>query len=116
MLTIIVFDEQGSRREEDLPETLERLDDDAMLWIAFRNPTEEEVASVRDALGLADEQAHRLLEQPRQASLADTGEHMHVTLYVATSEESEPVLRPLECVLGPNWVVTAHEAEIEVLE
>ena len=41
---------------------------------------------------------------------------MHVTLHVASGEGGDPVLRPVECVLGPNWVVTAHEAEIEVLE
>jgi magnesium transporter len=116
MLTIFVFDEQESRREEDLPAALKGLDDDAMVWIALRDPTEGEVAAVQEALGLTDKQAQRLLEQPSQATLVDHGEHMHVTLYVASSEEGEPVLRPLECVLGPNWVVTAHEAEIEVLE
>jgi magnesium transporter len=116
MLTVFVFDERESRREEDLPEALNELGDDAMVWLALRDPTEEEVAAVQEALGLADDQAQRLLDQPGQASLVDAGEHMHVTLYVASSEEGEPVLRPLECVLGSNWVVTAHEAEIEVLE
>jgi len=116
MLTVFVFDEQESRREEDLPGALKGLDDDAMVWIALRDPSEEEVVAVQEALGLADEQAKRLLEQPSQASLVDHGEHMHVTLYVASSEEGEPILRPLECVLGANWVVTAHEEEIEVLE
>ncbi len=48
--------------------------------------------------------------------MLDAGEHLHVTLYVASGEEGEPVLRPVECVIGPKWVVTAHEAEIEVLE
>jgi magnesium/cobalt transport protein CorA len=99
-----------------LREALKGLDDDAMLWIALRDPTEQEVAAVQEALGLADEQAQRLLEQPSQASLVDKGEHMHLTLYIASTEEGEPILRPVECVLGPNWVVTAHEAEIEVLE
>lgn len=116
MRTVFVFDEQESRREEDLPEALEGLDDDAMVWVALRDPTEREVAAVQETLGLTDEQAHRLLEQPSQASLVDAGEHMNVTLYLASSEGGEPILRPLECVLGPNWVVTAHEAEIEVLE
>jgi magnesium transporter len=116
MLTLFVFDEQESRRGEDLSEALKGLQDGAMVWIALRDPTEAEVEAVQEALGLADEQAKRLLEQPSQASLVDHGEHLHVTLYVAGSEEGEPVLRPLECVLGPNWVVTAHEAEIEVLE
>ena len=116
MLTIFVFDEQASRRAEDIPSALQGLDDGAILWIALRDPTEEEVAAVQEALDLSDKQARRLLEQPGQASLADAGEHMHLTLYVASSEEGKPVLRPVECVLGRNWVVTAHEAEIEVLE
>ena len=116
MLTLFVFDERESRREEDLPAALNGLDADALLWIALRDPTEEEVATVQEALELSDEQAHRLLEQPSRASLVDAGEHMHVTLYVASSEEGDPVLHPVECVLGSNWVVTSHEAEIGVLE
>ena len=92
------------------------LEDKALLWVALRDPTEEEVAAVQEAFQLSDQQAQRLLEPPSEPSLADAGEHMHVTLYVATSEDGKPVLRPVECVLGPNWVVTSHEAEIEVLE
>jgi magnesium transporter len=116
MLTVFVFDERESRREEDVRGSLDRLADDALLWVALRDPTEEEVAAVQEAFELSDEQAHRLLEQPGRASLVDAGEHMHVTLYVASGEEGDPVLRPVECVLGLNWVVTAHEAEIGVLE
>ena len=71
---------------------------------------------MQEVFEFSDEQARRLLEQPSRASLLDSGEHMHVTLYVASGEGGEPVLRPVECVLGANWVVTAHEAEIEVLE
>jgi magnesium/cobalt transport protein CorA len=116
MLTLFVFDEQESRREDELRASLDRLADDALLWLALRDPSEEEVAAVQEAFGLSDEQAQRLLDQPSRASLVDAGEHMHVTLFVASGEGGEPVLRPVECVLGPNWVVTAHEAEIEVLE
>lgn len=116
MLTTFVFDKQESRREVDLRASLDRLADNALLWIALRDPTEEELATVQEVFELSDEQARRLSEQPRRASLLDSGEHMHLTLYVASGEGGDPVLRPLECVLGPNWVVTAHEAEIEVLE
>jgi magnesium/cobalt transport protein CorA len=95
---------------------LDRLEEGALLWLALRDPTEEEVAAVQEALEFSDEQAHRVLEQPSRASLVDAGEHMHVTLYAASGKGAEPVLRPVECVLGPNWVVTAHHGEIEVLE
>ncbi len=37
-------------------------------------------------------------------------------MYAASSENGEPALRSLECVIGPRWVVTAHHGEIEVLE
>ena len=93
MLTVFLFDEGGSRREVDLRAALDRLADDALLWIALLDPTEEEVAAVQEALELSDKQAERLLEQPSQASLVDAGEHLHVTLYAASSEGGEPVLR-----------------------
>jgi len=116
MLTVFVFDERESRRENDLSAALKGLADDAMLWVALRDPSEAEVAAVRDALELTDEQAQGLLKPPSRASVVDAGERLHVTLYVASGEGGEPVLRPVECLLGRNWVVTAHEAEIEVLE
>ena len=71
---------------------------------------------MQEALEISDELAQDLLEQPSRACLVDAGKHLHVTLYVADSEGGEPVLCPVQCVLGPNWVVTAHQAEIEVLE
>ena len=116
MLTVFVFDERESRREEDLRGSLDRLGENALLWLALRDPTDEEIATVQEVFEFSDEQAHRLREPPNRASLLDSGEHMHVTLHVASGEGGDPVLRPVECVLGPNWVVTAHEAEIEVLE
>jgi magnesium transporter len=116
MLTLFVFAEEESRREDDVTDALDGLADDALLWLALRDPTEEEVAVVQEALELGDEEAQSLLEPPSRASLVDQGEHLDVTLYVADSEGGEPVLRPVQCVLGSNWVVTAHEAEIDVLE
>ena len=116
MLTVFIFDEGGSGREKDLRAALDRLADDALLWIALRDPSEEEVAAVQEALDLSDEQADRLLEQPSRPSLLDAGEHLHATLYAASSENGEPILRSVECVIGPGWVVTAHHGQIEVLE
>ena len=116
MLTVFVFDEGNCRREEHSRAALDGLAPDALVWIALLDPTEEEVAAVQEALELGDDQAARLLEQPSRASLIDAGEHMHATLYAASSENGVPVLRSLECVIGPRWVVTAHRGQIEVLE
>ena len=116
MLTIFVFDERASSQAEDLRAAIDQLGEKALLWVALRDPTDDEVSSVQDAFKLDHEQVQRLLEPPSRASLVDAGEHLHVTLYAASTERGDPVLRPVECVLGPNWVVTAHEAEIKVLE
>lgn len=116
MLTAFVFDESESQHVEDLRAALDQVADKSLLWLALHDPTEPEVAAVQEALGLSDEQAARLLEQPPRASLVDAGERLHVTLYAASGEGGEPVLRPVECVLGHNWVVTAHDGEIDVLD
>src|SRR4029450_13557812 len=100
----------------DLLGALERVAEDALVWIALRDATEEEVAAVQEALELREEQAQRLLEQPSRASLVDARERMHVTLYAASSDEGKPVLRSVECVIGQHWFVTAHDGDIEVLE
>ena len=116
MLTVFLFDERESEQVEDWRAALERLADDELLWLALRDPTEEEIAALQVALELGDENAQRLLEQPSRASVADAGERMHVTLYAADIEEGETVLAPIECALGRNWIITAHRQEIEVLE
>jgi magnesium transporter len=116
MVSVFVFDENESRQVEELRPALKGLGENALLWLALRDPTEAEVAAVQEVMELSDEQARRLLEPPTHASLLDAGEHLHVTLYVASGEGGEPILRPVQCVLRPNWVATAHEGEIAVLE
>ena len=116
MLTVFVFDERESEQVEDWRPVLERLADGELLWLALEDPSEEEVAALQEALELGDENAHRLLEPPGRACLADEGERMFVTLYAAGGDGDEPVLVPVECVLGPNWILTVHREKFEVLE
>ena len=115
-VTAFVFDERESEQVEDWRAALEGLADDQLLWLALRDVTEGGVAALQEALGLGDKLAQRLLEPPSSASVADAGERMHVTLYAAGGEGGEPVLVPVECVIGPNWVVTAQGEKLDVLE
>ena len=115
MLTAFVFDADQSKQVEDWAPALERLDQGQLLWLALHDPTEEEVAGLQETLELGDNVA-RLREHPRSASVADEGEHMYVTLYAVSGDGDAPELIPVECVLGPNWIVTAYRGKIEVLE
>ena len=116
MLTVFLFDQRKSRRVEDWRAALEGLADDQLLWLALREPTEQDVAALQETLELHDDEASRLLEPPNRACVADAGERLHMTLYPAGDRRKERALVPVQCVLGTNWVVTAHHDELDVLE
>ena len=48
--------------------------------------------------------------------MADDGERLYVTLVAVAGDEDAPAFVPIDCLLGPNWVVTAHRGEVAVLE
>lgn len=50
-----------------------------------------------------------------RAVFHDHGRYIHVTTY-APREDEEGELHAVECVVGQNWVVTAHDRPIPVLE
>jgi magnesium transporter len=116
MLKGFVFDVEQSQQVEDWGAALERLERGQLLWLAAHDPTEEEVAALGEALELGETIAHRLREESRSASMADEGERLHVTLYAVNGDGDAPALIPVECVLGPNWVVTAYRQKVEVLD
>ena len=62
MLTVFVFDERESRQAEEVRAALDGLGEAALLWLALRDPSEDEVAAVQEAFDLSDEEAHGLLE------------------------------------------------------
>jgi magnesium transporter len=62
VLTVFLFDERESEQVEDWRAALKSLADDELLWLALRDPTEDEVTALQEALELGDENAQRLLE------------------------------------------------------
>jgi magnesium transporter len=117
MLTAFVFDAEQSDQVEDWGAALQRLDGGQLLWLAVHDPTDEEVAALRETLDLGDEIAHLLREYPTSASVADKGERLHVTLFaVGGAGDSPAALIPVECVLGRNWIVTLSRQRVEVLD
>jgi magnesium transporter len=116
MLNAFLFKADGSERVEDWFGTLERLGRKELLWIALRDATQEEESALRHGLALNPTHAHRLRKFPERASVVDDGEHLYVTLLAVSGEPDTPVLAPIECVLGEDWVLTAHRDEIPVLE
>jgi magnesium transporter len=110
------FDAQRSEQVEDWQAACKQADGKKLVWVALRDPSDEEVAELVDALDLDDELVHLLREPPDRASVVDDGQHLYVTLVAVAGKEDAPTLVSLEAVLGSNWVVTSHHDEIAVLE
>ena len=63
-----------------------------------------------------DDETRRCLTTPNEkACFTDFGQYIHITTY-APREDEEGELHAVECVVGQNWVVTAHDWPIPVLD
>jgi magnesium transporter len=116
MLNAFLFDDEGSERAEDWRAALDDIGRRELLWIALRDASEEEVSEVGEELEFNRTQTQRLRESPDKACVSDEGEHLHVTLLAVAGDDDAPLVVPIECVIGPKWVVTSHSDEIAVLE
>jgi magnesium transporter len=115
MLNSFLFTAERSERVGDWRSALEDLQDKELLWIALRDASEEEESALCEGLALG-EQAGRLRESPERACVTDDGEHLYATLFAVGGDAHAPELIPIECVIGPNWLLTAHRDEVAVLE
>jgi magnesium transporter len=116
MLNSFLFNAERSERVDDWQAALEKLDGKELLWIALHDASDDEESAVREGLALGAAQADRLRTSPQRASGADDGQHLYVTLFAVGGETDAPALVPIECVIGPNWVLTAHRDEVPVLD
>ena len=64
MLTVFLFDGRESEQVEDWRAALEGLAEDQLLWLALRDPTEQDVAALQKVLELADENAQGSSSRP----------------------------------------------------
>ena len=116
MVSAYRFDAEQSERVEEWAAASKHVDSAELLWLALREPSDDEMAELVGALELGEERVPLLRNPAERASVADDGQHLYVTLVAVAGEEDAPTLGSVACVLGPNWVVTAHRDEIAVLD
>jgi magnesium transporter len=111
----ILFDRDQVAQLSDLSDRPGRLRGSKLLWIDLREGSEFSAEEVAKELDL-DETTRRCLAEPNEkACFNDYGRYLHITTY-APHEDEEGELHALECVVGENWVVTAHDRPIPVLD
>src|ERR687898_562321 len=114
----ILFDRAEVERLDDLPGRPEGLKGSKLLWVDIDRSDAERAATVAEAFDLDDATRERLASSSGRARFHDYGRYIHVTTFSPSEEddEDEDDLIALECVVGRNWVITAHDRPIPVLE
>ena len=115
MSETILFDRNDVEHLDDIADRPRRLSRGKLLWVDVDRNSEDEAHRVAEAFGLDSATQECLTDSNDRAVFKDHGRYIHVTTY-APNEDDEGELIALECVVGENWVITAHDMPIPVLE
>ena len=115
MSETILFDRDDVEHLDDIDDRPRRLSRGKLLWVDVDRDSTEEAQRVAEAFGLDSATRECLADSNNRAVFKDHGRYIHVTTY-APDEDNEGELIALECVVGENWVITAHDVPIPVLE
>jgi magnesium transporter len=115
MSEAILFDRDRVERLEDLSDRPRRLSGGRLLWVDLDDRTDESAERVAEAFALDAATRDRLASSSGPAVFHDRGRYLHLTTYAPCDEDGENMVA-LECVIGENWVITAHEQPVSVLE
>jgi magnesium transporter len=115
MSEAILFDRDQVHHLSSLSERPRRLSDSKLLWVDLHHGSKIGADEVGEAFRL-DQETREYLATPHDSAVFDDhGRYIHITTY-APREDKEGELHAVECVVGKNWVLTAHDRPIPVLE
>lgn len=115
MSDAILFDRDEVRYLENLKERPRHLGGSKLLWVDLHRDSTLRAEEVASAFELDDRTRAYLTNPNERALFDDHGRYIHITTY-APHDAHKGELHPIECVVGENWVVTAHEFPIPVLD
>ena len=114
MADSILFDRDEVEHLESVAERPRRLRGSQLLWIDLaRGEDTEELARELDLTPRTRQYLEAAHESP---VFQDCGHYIHITSYAPKEDDDGGELLPIECVVGQNWVLTAHAEPIPVLD
>jgi Mg2+ and Co2+ transporter CorA len=118
MVTAYLFDRRHGERVQNWAESLHGLNENQVLWIDLLDASEDEVAEVLDKLELGDAGRLGLGDPEGKPGIEQHEGYLRVTAVAVSDAELDPARERIvvDCFLGSNWVLTAHSAEIAVLD
>ena len=115
MSAAILFDRDQVERLDSLAERPRRLRGSKLLWVDVHQGSDIDAVAAAEAFHLDDRTRDCLATPHKEPVFEDHGRYIHITTY-SPREDEEGELHALECVVGQNWVITAHDRPIPVLE
>jgi magnesium transporter len=92
-----------------------KLSGSKLLWVDIHAGSQVEAEEVAEFFALDAKTATCLASPHERARFDDHGRYLQITTY-APREDEEGELHAVQCIVGQNWVVTAHDQPIPVLE
>jgi len=113
-----LFDRRQGKSVGDWAESLSRLNKNQILWIDLMDASADEAAGVADALDLGDVEGLKLGDPERKPGVEQFEGHLRVSAVAVSDAERDPERERIvvDCLLGSNWVLTVHSADIAVLD
>jgi magnesium transporter len=87
-------------------------EDGSRVWIDLQDPQKELLLELGDKLGLHPLVTEDILERNQRAKVEITDETLHVVLFSLTYE-GEVLSHEIDVVVGPRFVLTAHDADVD---
>jgi magnesium transporter len=118
-ISAILFNREQVEHLDALPARPERLNGSKLLWVDINRSDAERVQEVAETFDLEDATRERLASSSGKAVFFDYGRYIHVTTYSPREDEEDEEdedLLTLECIVGKNWVITAHDRPVSVLQ
>jgi magnesium transporter len=117
-LSAILFDRHRVEQLDELPQRPPRLRGSKLLWVDIDRRTDDNAEEIGEAFDLDELSRKRLAKSGGRAVFQDRGRYIHVTTYSPCEgdEEGEDELIAVECIVGENWVITAHDRPVPVLD
>jgi len=117
MVTAYLFDQRHGEEIKSWADSLSGLSQDQVLWLDLEEPSEEEAEQVGEAVGLPHVGAHPGGSGVEPALDQQEG-HLRVTAVAVSDDEDDPEREVIvvDCFVGTNWVLTAHDAKVAVID
>jgi Mg2+ and Co2+ transporter CorA len=114
--TALLFDRDRVEEIDDWSGETSQLGRSSILWVDLDTPGRDRIHEVVNGLGVSAESEARLVEGDERPFFGDFGSYLHVTTFVPCGRGEPVELAKVDCLVGERWLVTVHEAPVEVFD